>query len=72
MVGAQVIPIFYHYNTTQLTQILSQINGVLFPGGEMPIDLSNLWTQNTKFILEYAMNQNNLGNPYPIWATCLG
>jgi gamma-glutamyl hydrolase len=33
MCGAQVIPIYYHYNTTQLTQILSQINGVVFPGG---------------------------------------
>jgi anthranilate/para-aminobenzoate synthase component II len=38
----------------------------------MPIDLRNQWTQNTKFILEYAMNQNNNGNSYPIWATCLG
>lgn len=72
MTGAQVVPIFYHYTTAQLTEVLSQINGVVFPGGEMPIDVRNQWTSNTKFILEYAMNENNKGNPYPIWATCLG
>jgi gamma-glutamyl hydrolase len=72
MAGAQVVPIFYHYNTNQLADILSQINGVVFPGGDMSIDISNQWTANTKYILEYAMDQNNKGNVYPIWATCLG
>lgn len=72
MTGVQVVPIFYHSTTAQLQTLLSQINGVVFPGGEMPIDVSNQWTANTKYILEYAMNQTNAGNPYPIWATCLG
>lgn len=72
MTGVQVVPIFYHYTTAQLKDLLSQINGVLFPGGEMPIDISNQWTSNTKYILEYAMNQTNNGNPYPVWSTCLG
>jgi gamma-glutamyl hydrolase len=72
MTGVQVVPIFYHYTTTQLQSLLGQLNGVVFPGGEMPIDISNQWTSNTKYILEFAMNQTNNGNPYPIWATCLG
>jgi hypothetical protein len=52
--------------------LLSKLNGVFFPGGEMPIDIDNQWTSNTAFILEYANKQNLQGNPYPIWATCLG
>lgn len=72
MTGAQVVPIFWHSTTSQLKELLSQINGVVFPGGEMPIDIKNQWTSNTKYILEYAMDQNNQGNVFPVWATCLG
>jgi anthranilate/para-aminobenzoate synthase component II len=25
-----------------------------------------------KFILDYAKEQNDIGNVYPIWGTCLG
>lgn len=38
----------------------------------MPIDIDNQWTSNIKHILDYATKQNDLGNPYPVWATCLG
>ena len=38
----------------------------------MPIDVNNKWTSNVAFILNYAMKQNDAGNPYPIWSTCLG
>jgi gamma-glutamyl hydrolase len=52
--------------------LLGKINGVFFPGGEMPIDWSTDWTKKTAFIFEYAKKQNQAGNVYPIWATCLG
>jgi len=54
MAGAQVIPLFYHYSTAQLDAILSKINGVFFPGGEMPIDRNNQWTSNIQYIFDYA------------------
>lgn len=38
----------------------------------MPIDRDNQWTSNIKVVLDYAMEQNDKGNPFPIWATCLG
>src|SRR5690349_7635687 len=41
MAGAQVVPLFYHYSRAQLDSILSKLNGVFFPGGEMPIDIDN-------------------------------
>ena len=72
MAGAQVLPLYYHYSQAQLTNILSKINGVFFPGGEMPIDRDNQWTANIDFIFNYANKQNENGNPFPIWATCLG
>jgi len=72
MAGAQVIPLFYHYSKAQLDAILSKINGVFFPGGEMPIDKNNQWTSNIQYIFDYANKQNDKGNPFPIWATCLG
>ena len=58
MTGAQVIPIFYHYSKDQLEALLSKINGVFLPGGEMPIDRDNQWTSNIQVILDYAKQQN--------------
>jgi gamma-glutamyl hydrolase len=72
MTGAQVIPLFYHYSTAQLNSLLTKLNGVYIPGGEMPIDRNNQWTSNIKTIFDYANKQNDQGNPFPIWATCLG
>lgn len=72
MAGAQVLPLYYHYSQAQLDNILSKINGVFFPGGEMPIDRDNQWTANIDYIFKYADKQNDKGNPFPIWATCLG
>jgi len=72
MAGAQVIPLYYHYSHAQLESLLGKLNGVYFPGGEMPIDSGNQWTSNIAFIFDYANRQNKAGNPYPIWATCLG
>lgn len=30
------------------------------------------WTRKTGLIYEYAKKQNDIGNNYPIWGTCLG
>jgi gamma-glutamyl hydrolase len=51
MAGGQVVPLFYRSSKAQLEDILSKINGVFLPGGEMPIDMDNQWTSNLAFIL---------------------
>mgnify|MGYP001436911731 CR=1 FL=1 len=38
----------------------------------MPIDVTNKWTSNIAYILEWATKENNKGNIFPIWGTCLG
>ena len=72
MAGAQVVPIFYHYSNSQIETLLGNINGVFFPGGEMPIAWGNEWLDKTALIFNYAKKQNDLGNVYPVWATCRG
>ena len=70
--GAQVVPVFYTNTEQQLAALLPQLNGMLFPGGEMPIDIKNTWTSNIAFILNWAMKENDKSKVFPIWATCLG
>lgn len=54
--GAQVVPIFYKSSQEELVDILSQLNGVLFPGGNITIDVDkNLWSRNADFIFKYAI-----------------
>lgn len=72
MAGAQVVPIFYKSSQADLKKQLSQLNGVLFPGGGMDLDIKNTFTKNADFILNYAKQQNDQGKVFPIWATCLG
>lgn len=55
MAGAQVVPIFYNQNYLQLEEQLSKINGVFFPGGEMPIAYGGyVWLEKTLYIFQYA------------------
>lgn len=56
MSGAQVIPIFAFNDKSYFDEILPKINGVLFPGGDMDININNKWTQNSEYIMKYAMN----------------
>lgn len=71
--GAQVVPIFaFTKDKKYFDKILSQINGVIFPGGDEAININNLWTQNADYILKYAINQTNSGNQFAVWGICLG
>lgn len=72
MAGAQVVPIFYKSTQADLKLLLSQINGVVFPGGGMELNISNEFTKNADYILKYSMEQNDLGKPFPVWGICLG
>lgn len=72
MSGAQVVPIYSFSDTDKVLALLKKINGVLFPGGGMEFSLTNQWTKNADAILKYAKEQNDLGNPFPVFGTCLG
>ena len=72
MSGAQVVPIFAFSETSEILTLLGKINGVLFTGGGMEFSMNNRWTKNADAIVKYAMEENDRGNVFPIWATCLG
>ena len=38
----------------------------------MSINQDKNWTAHTKVVVDYAKRQYDLGNIFPIWATCLG
>ena len=64
--GAIAIPIPYDADETLTREIFSQINGVLFPGGDalLPLSASVMW--------ELALESNKRGEYFPLWGTCLG
>ena len=75
MSGARTAPIIFTWAPERIAKVLSQVNGVLFPGGS--IDR----TSNTDFrkyidtykqIISYAKEQTETGSSFPLWATCLG
>ena len=73
--GAKVVPIKYNLPFHEIKTILKQVNGILFPGGAIDRHYHkhlHLYIKNFKLIYDYCVEENNKGNYFPIWATCLG
>jgi gamma-glutamyl hydrolase len=64
--GARSIPIPYDADEDLVSEIVSQINGVLFPGGAANLPSA------AKYIWKLAIQRNMDGDYFPIWGTCLG
>ena len=64
--GARVVPIFANEPDEETKDKLSYLNGVLMPGG------SGDYLAKGKFVFDWITKQNDIGNFYPIWGTCLG
>lgn len=64
--GAISIPIPYDADELLIREIFSQINGILFPGGDsaLPPGAQILWN--------LALESNARGEYFPVWGTCLG
>jgi gamma-glutamyl hydrolase len=78
MVGETAILIPYDISTDALRPLLQRVQGLIWTGGSMPNTSKHTPKQydtlvNTLFLCyEHAIHQNEKGNYYPIWATCLG
>mmetsp|Transcript_1047 Transcript_1047/g.1398 ORF Transcript_1047/g.1398 Transcript_1047/m.1398 type:complete len:329 (-) Transcript_1047:24-1010(-) len=71
--GSRVVPILPDYTTTQLNELLMQLNGVLFTGGSASFSSGNIWWDQLNNILIQLREFNNKYNKaIPLWATCLG
>ncbi|RHZ00624.1 hypothetical protein DYB35_000389 [Aphanomyces astaci] len=64
--GGRAVRIPYDAPKEQLLELLSSINGILFPGGYGDP------TESAAFMYNYAISQNANGTYFPLWGTCLG
>ncbi|KAL7733547.1 hypothetical protein ACLKA6_005016 [Drosophila palustris] len=80
-VGAVVIPIWIGRERGYYEAILSQVNGVLLPGGAVCLDeeeakqfpnLTNDCVHSAQHIYELVMERNAAGEYIPLYGTCLG
>ncbi|KAG8189952.1 hypothetical protein JTE90_009091 [Oedothorax gibbosus] len=69
--GARVIPIWIYKPREYYEDIISKINGVLFPGGGVPLS-GNGYGQTGQIIYDIATKMNDKGDYFPMWGTCLG
>ena len=73
--GAKVVPVMFDSTTEELDELLSKINGVLFTGGGLNLyDNITLefteYTQASQYIWNYAIDQNDNGNHFPLFGIC--
>ncbi|XP_058834886.1 gamma-glutamyl hydrolase-like isoform X2 [Topomyia yanbarensis] len=70
--GARVVPIWINKPRTYYETILSNLNGVLLPGGATWFNVSNGYADAGHHIYDIANRLNDQGSYFPIWGTCLG
>ncbi|KAL6620544.1 hypothetical protein ACP70R_035683 [Stipagrostis hirtigluma subsp. patula] len=67
--GARVIPLVYNEPEERLIEKLSLVNGVLFTGGS---EKHGLYFETIKKVFQYVLDKNDAGDPFPLFAQCLG
>lgn len=74
--GARVVPIHHTDTDEQILDLITKINGVIFPGGgtELNNEDGSLteYSRKGKIIMDKIKELNDQGIYYPIWAICLG
>lgn len=64
--GGRAVPFPANINQHDAEILLSQVNGLLFPGGGMD------YPEVAGKMLDYAIAMNDKGIHFPVWGTCLG
>ncbi|CAN6346171.1 unnamed protein product [Urochloa humidicola] len=67
--GARVIPLVYNEPEERLLEKLSLVNGVLFTGGS---EKQGVYFETIKKVFQYVLDRNDAGEPFPLFAQCLG
>lgn len=65
--GARIVVLRYDEPHEVTANILTWVNGILFPGGDFPIKLGSAYGDFGSFVFEEAVKQG-----IPSWGTCLG
>uniref|UniRef100_A0A804QS44 folate gamma-glutamyl hydrolase n=1 Tax=Zea mays TaxID=4577 RepID=A0A804QS44_MAIZE len=67
--GSRVIPLVYNEPEDRLLEKLSLLNGVLFTGGS---EKEGVYFDTIKRVFQYVLDKNDAGEPFPLFAQCLG
>ncbi|KAF8715785.1 hypothetical protein HU200_026734 [Digitaria exilis] len=67
--GARVIPLVYNEPEERLLEKLSLVNGVLFTGGS---EKQGVYFETIKKVFQHVLDKNDAGEPFPLFAQCLG
>eukprot|EP00767_Chilomastix_cuspidata_P001412 gnl/Chilomastix_cuspidata/1523.p2 GENE.gnl/Chilomastix_cuspidata/1523~~gnl/Chilomastix_cuspidata/1523.p2 ORF type:complete len:320 (+),score=118.04 gnl/Chilomastix_cuspidata/1523:164-1123(+) len=73
--GSRVVPLFPNMTVEETDSTLSQLNGVLFTGGGVPIDFSDPdpWVTAARQIYDWVLDANENGSSaFPLIGICLG
>ena len=70
--GARVVPVEHDASESEIKDLLGQLNGVLFTGGDAVITSTHPVGQAQRTIIDYALDEAANGNVFPVWGTCLG
>uniref|UniRef100_A0A224XG52 folate gamma-glutamyl hydrolase n=1 Tax=Panstrongylus lignarius TaxID=156445 RepID=A0A224XG52_9HEMI len=70
--GARVVPIFIGKNKGYYIRLLSELNGVIFPGGSVDFHARGGYAEAGQYIFEEAIYLNNHGRHFPILGVCQG
>jgi len=61
------------YNKSEVDEVLSKVDAVIFPGGDRNIHMGGQFENLTSYILNQAMEfKDKLGRNLTIWGTCQG
>ncbi|XP_041362230.1 gamma-glutamyl hydrolase A-like isoform X2 [Gigantopelta aegis] len=69
--GARVVPIRTKESDEYYKKLFSHINGALFPGGDVGIQVS-WYAKAGRQIYDLAVKANDKGDYFPLWGTCQG
>lgn len=70
--GARVVPVWIGKDRRYYEDIMSKLNGILYPGGALSFTQPNGYAEAGNYIYEIATKMNDNGNYFPLWGTCLG
>ncbi|KAM9408368.1 gamma-glutamyl hydrolase-like [Pholidichthys leucotaenia] len=69
--GARVVPVRVNLTEDEYTKIFFSINGLLLPGGDVDIQLSQ-FSRTARIFYNLALKANDKGDYFPMWGTCQG
>ncbi|KAE8619469.1 hypothetical protein XENTR_v10009802 [Xenopus tropicalis] len=69
--GSRVVPIRLNLPEEEYRKLFKSINGVLFPGGSVDLQVSS-FSRTTRIFYKLAVEASSSGHYFPIWGTCMG